>query len=498
MDERTWSVMASFQSFLDEALADVRAGRAEGAALIDVLTEHLGEEGVGMPVVRLDVPGHQFVNLDIAMDAVVQQQGGGRVIGIGGGDQRHHMTFGDLLQRLPMRSIPVGPVDRTRVETGPASSREAIAMGVHLFRYAGSPVAVLQRRAEPRFGQQCAVEVLAAPQVSEPLLADVRRLMVERSVFKGQLLSFGLTDETFGPSTGGIAFLERPTLGADEVILPEGLLERISRHVVGTARHRAALQAAHQHLKRGLLLYGPPGTGKTHTVRYLAGQLPEVTTVLLAGNALALVAAATELAHALAPAIVVMEDVDLIAEARTMHIGPQPLLFTLLDAMDGLASEADVAFVLTTNRADLLETALSQRPGRIDLAVEIPLPDAPIRRRLLDLYAAGLPFSTEALDDAAVRCGGVTASFFKELTRRSVLIAADAGVPVGDDVLDAAVQEMLGDSERFTRAVLGGEPHPDPGRGPWGGGPGGGHPAGSGSSGRVRRLRRGFTTYGPE
>ena len=46
--------------------------------------------------------------------------------------------------------------------------------------------------------------------------------------------------------------------------------------------------------------------------------------------------------------------------------------------------------------------------------------------------------------------------------------------------------------------MLGGEPHPDPGRGPWGGGPGGGHPAGSGSSGRVRRLRRGFTTYGPE
>jgi hypothetical protein len=228
------------------------------------------------------------------------------------------------------------------------------------------------------------------------------------------------------------------------------------------------------------------------------GHLPEVTTVLLAGNALALVAAATELAHALAPAIVVMEDVDLIAEHRTMHVGPQPLLFTLLDAMDGLASEADVAFVLTTNRADLLETALSQRPGRIDLAVEIPLPDAPIRRRLLDLYAAGLPFSTEALDDAAVRCGGVTASFFKELTRRSVLIAADAGVPVGDDVLDAAVQEMLGDSERFTRAVLGGESHPDPSRGPWGGGPGGGHPAGSGSSGRVRRLRRGFTTYGPE
>lgn len=34
--------------------------------------------------------------------------------------------------------------------------------------------------------------------------------------------------------------------------------------------------------------------------------------------------------------------------------------------------------------------------------------------------------SGAALDDAADRCGGVTASFFKELARRTVLVAADA------------------------------------------------------------------------
>ena len=103
------------------------------------------------------------------------------------------------------------------------------------------------------------------------------------------------------------------------------------------------------------MLYGPPGTGKTHTVRYLIGRVPGVTTIVLAGNALGAVSAATDMAHALQPALVVMEDIDLIAEHREMH-GPQPLLFTLLDAMDGLTSEADVAFLLTTNRPDLLES----------------------------------------------------------------------------------------------------------------------------------------------
>ena len=78
------------------------------------------------------------------------------------------------------------------------------------------------------------------------------------------------------------------------------------------------------------------------------------------------------MARALQPSIVVLEDCDLIAEDRSFGHGPQPLLFEVLDAMDGLASDADVAFVLTTNRVDMLERALAQRPGRVDLAVEIP------------------------------------------------------------------------------------------------------------------------------
>jgi ATP-dependent 26S proteasome regulatory subunit len=65
------------------------------------------------------------------------------------------------------------------------------------------------------------------------------------------------------------------------------------------------------------------------------------------------------------------------------------VLFDLLDAMDGGAPDADLLFLLTTNRADLLEPALAARPGRVDVAVEISLPDATGRQRLLDLRAAG-------------------------------------------------------------------------------------------------------------
>ena len=96
------------------------------------------------------------------------------------------------------------------------------------------------------------------------------------------------------------------------------------------------------------------------------------------------------MARTLPPAIVVVEDVDLIAEERTARPGEHPLLFQLLNEMEGLNSADDVTFLLTTNRADLLEPALAARPGRVDLAAELPLPDADARRALLRLYQGSL------------------------------------------------------------------------------------------------------------
>ena len=169
------------------------------------------------------------------------------------------------------------------------------------------------------------------------------------------------------------------------------MLARVERHALGVAGHRDALLAAGQHLKRGLLLYGPPGTGKTHTTRYLLGQMTGYTRLVLTGRSLVAVGAVTDLARALLPAVVVLEDVDLVAEERSLGPASSPVLFDLLDAMDGAAPDADLLFLLTTNRADLLEPALAARPGRVDVAVEIALPDAPARERLLALYGQNVP-----------------------------------------------------------------------------------------------------------
>jgi DNA polymerase III delta prime subunit len=454
MDERTSGFVAAFQAFLDEVVDAQRlAVMQDGPSLAATLQEHLGTDPRGLPVVTEELAAHRFVDLDVALAEVQDRAGDGRVLGIGGGEQRRHQSLSEMLD-VRYGQFPVAAVDYASLATGPDTAREVVSFGLRLFTVDESPVAVLQRMAEPRTGSEARMEILTpAAGLAATLTAQVRRLMLQRSVLRGQVLSLG--GSAYEPGVGGIVFHRRPTLGADDIVLPAGVLDRVQRHIAGVARHRDRLRAAGQHLKRGLLLHGPPGTGKTHTVRFLLGALPDVTVVLLAGPSIRFISEAATMARALQPALVVLEDCDLVAENRDHHPDAQPLLFEVLEALDGLDDDADVAFLLTTNRAEVLEPALAQRPGRIDLAVEVPLPDEAARRLLFGLYARDLPFGAEALDRAAARTDGTTASFAKELIRRAVLIAAEAGRDTIDADLLHALDEMLSEAQAFTRALLG-------------------------------------------
>ena len=249
--------------------------------------------------------------------------------------------------------------------------------------------------------------------------------------------------------------------------------------------------ASGQHLKRGVLLHGAPGTGKTHTIRYLLGQLSGVTVMLLSGKALRLIAEACSVARTLQPSVIVVEDVDLIAEQREFGEGTHPLLFQLLNEMDGLGQDLDVTFLLTTNRADLLEPALAERPGRVDHAALLPVPDADARLRLLHLYQGKLRLELSEPDTVISRTEGVTASFMKELLRRAALSAADESadevpgkpITVTDAHMAIALDQLLDTRNQLTRVLLGGQPRSGAGQVLH---EGGGDLAGLGDVGEVR------------
>ena len=109
-------------------------------------------------------------------------------------------------------------------------------------------------------------------------------------------------------------------------------------------------------------------------------------------------------------------------------MGANPLLFEVLNQIDGLGDDVDVTFLLTTNRVDILERALAERPGRVDAAVEISPPDQEGRRRLLRLYGerAGLgELSDDQLATTVEATEGRTATYLREVVRRAALMAAE-------------------------------------------------------------------------
>jgi hypothetical protein len=449
--------------------AVVGAARAgERPRLSRIVGDHLGPGSTTFDVVEETWPGYDHVNVQAGLDAWLADPG--RSWELVGVTNFQHAMFGlgDLL------SVGEGPHDAMGLRPGnPATVNLACGpdgevrpcqrCGIYLVREGDARTALLLRGATPEFGiERVSVQLISTDDgAAAAAAAEIRQAALDHNVFRGQVLSFG--QEVFGHGQTLLQFHRRPTMDADQLILGPETRAEIQRQVVEVARHKERLLAAGQHLKRGLLLYGPPGTGKTHTVRYLTSNLLGTTVIQLTGNAMHLIREACSVARALQPAMLVIEDVDLIAEDRGMHPGQHPLLFQLLNEMDGLAEDADVVFVLTTNRADLLEPALAARPGRVDQAVALELPDGAARRALFELYRGPLQVDISGLDDVLARTDGVTASFLKELLRRAALLAAtrtaggeELAVSAGD--LSAALDELLDTRNAMTRTLLGGTP----------------------------------------
>jgi ATP-dependent 26S proteasome regulatory subunit len=224
-------------------------------------------------------------------------------------------------------------------------------------------------------------------------------------------------------------------------------------------RHRAALKRLGQSTRKGVLLYGAPGTGKTHVIRYISSTLTDHTTVLITAEQVRNLSRYMTLARTLQPSIVVLEDVDLIGRSREGMNSPntEVLLNRLLNEMDGLRADADILFILTTNRPEDIEDALASRPGRVDEAIEVPLPDDRCRQRLIALYGRSLAFADGAVAEAVSRSQGASAAFMKEMVRRLAQnsVARDSGREVSREDVARVFGDVASNPSRISRRIVG-------------------------------------------
>ena len=479
----------AFLSFMEWVHSQDRRG--ERNEVVTLVGNYLGEEALGRSVVTRTLAPFEQVNLQTALNAWSSEPG--RQVAIHGFSiPPHHVpvTLQQLLTGEGMPWLRLSAPALADLPNGPGSTLACLERAVLLVDDADGRYVILVRveaeHGPPSLDVEIAGLSVEAAQAVHARLAELRHQL---NVYRGHVLEVTITQM----GNVSLEFGEVPRLARDEVVLPEAVIGRVERHALGIAAHREALLDAGQHLKRGLLQYGPPGTGKTHTMRYLVGRMSGYTRFVLTGRGLHAIGSIAELARALEPSVIVLEDVDLVAEHRGFGPpGSSPVLFELLDAMDGAAGDADLLFLLTTNRADLLEPALAARPGRVDVAIEIDLPDEDGRARLLALYGRSIPLRLSETETGEVieRMDGVTASFVKEFLRRAMLESLHedpAGAVVTAAHAGRALDDLLDADQKLTRSLLGVGTDPET------------LAAGGGAAPLPPQVRRGggWVSYGP-
>jgi ATP-dependent Clp protease adapter protein ClpS len=407
-------------------------------------------------------PGHMRADVQAAIDRLFSASPL-RFFGIHE-EYRYETVNIAALTRVGRNAIAVAPAEYQDVDVGQSEPVKCLVNGLWLCRTADLRYAVVlsshrEYRNEP--GTRIEIAVPAGAEGAEFVqrcFSELESAVNAARSYRGKILSLDGDNDYRGRSRG-VMVHKLPPVQREDVILPEATLKLLDRNVLNFVGSRPQLRALGQSTRKGILLYGPPGTGKTHTIRYLASNLPGHTTLIITAAQVELLAHYMNLARLLQPSMVVIEDVDLIARDRE-QMGPceESMLNALLNEMDGLKEDADILFILTTNRPEQLESALASRPGRIDQAIEVPLPDEAGRNKLVQLYGRGLPLGDAVISEAAQRTKGVSAAFIKELMRRiaQASIARDGGTSVEAGDISEALDDMLFAGGKLNVKLLGG------------------------------------------
>jgi ATP-dependent Clp protease adapter protein ClpS len=407
-------------------------------------------------------PGHMRADVQTAVDRLFSASPL-RFFGLHEERRYETLSFAGLT-RDGRHAVAIAPAQYHEVDVGESAPVKCLNNGLWLCDTDGLRYAVvLCSHREHGYESGTRIEIAvpagaAGGEFVQRCFAELENAVNDARCYRGKILSLDAEADYRGRSSG-IAVHKLPSVQRDDVVLPEATLKLLDRNVLSFVGSREQLRRLGQSTRKGILLYGPPGTGKTHTIRYLASNLPGHTTLIITAAQIALLSHYMNLARLLQPAMVVVEDVDLIARARN-RMGPcqESMLNGLLNEMDGLKQDADILFVLTTNRPEELESALANRPGRIDHAIEVPLPDSAGRGKLVQLYGRGLPLGDAVVDEAAQRTKGVSAAFIKELMRRiaQASIARDGGTTVVSGDIDEALDDMLFTGGKLNVKLLGG------------------------------------------
>ena len=221
-------------------------------------------------------------------------------------------------------------------------------------------------------------------------------------------------------------------------------------------------------IPKGALLIGPPGTGKTLLAKAVAGEA-KVPFFSLSGSdfvemfvgvGASRVRDLFKQAKEKSPAIIFIDEIDAIGRARGKNAMTgsnderENTLNQLLTEMDGFGTNSGVIVMAATNRADVLDKALT-RAGRFDRQIFVDLPDLLERKAIFEVHLKPIKLS-ESMDInfLARQTPGFSGADIANVCNEAALIAARKSKKKVEkqDFLDA-VDRIIGGLEKKSKII---------------------------------------------
>jgi cell division protease FtsH len=143
MDPEVGEFGRLFQRFL-ERMSNA-AQEEQTSPLRDLLDSHLGEDCSALPVVSESFMPYDHVNVQVAVDAYLAEEGRRSELHGATGQQRHYGSFSDLIQQSRWNVVGLGPVDFENLPIGPDDTLACVKFGIYLIDDRGTKLALLMR-----------------------------------------------------------------------------------------------------------------------------------------------------------------------------------------------------------------------------------------------------------------------------------------------------------------------------------------------------------------